>query len=558
MLQRIFARRTCGLRILPAIMIRRVLRALSVLALLWPGAALADTYPRQPGVDAIHYVFRLTVTDESNEITGESTATLRAVAPGVTDVFLDLASPAQGKGMMVSAVTGSAGPLQYTHTADRLRVGLPAAPAPGQEFSITVRYRGVPADGLRLLDNIHGERTMFSESWPDRARQWLPTIDHPYDKATGEFIVTAPAHYQVVANGLLMEERDFAGGVRRTHWKQSVPIASWLYAVGIARFATHHYAVVRGVAQQAWVFPQDVDAGYKVFELTGRQAFEYFSDWIGPYSYEKLAHVEAAGISGGMESASAIMYGEKGVTGGRAPVVHEVAHQWWGNAVTESDWDEVWLSEGFATYFAHLFTEQFSGRDAFVTEMKNDVPVILKTQGENPGARIVHRNLADMSKVLNLLVYKKGGWTLHMLRGIVGTETFWTGIREYYRRFRDRNATTADFRQVMEQASGQELSWFFDQWLNRPGLPSLSGHWRYDAAARQVDLELSQTQAEEPYRLPIDIGITQADGEVRVERVDFSGRTGRFRLTADSEPASLALDPNTWVLMQVGPFARRP
>jgi aminopeptidase N len=508
-------------------------------------------------VDAIHYVFRLTVSDTSNEIVGECTATLKMVAPDVSEVFFDLTSAVQGKGMTVSAVTGADGPLQYTHAADRLRIALPTPASAGRELMVTVRYSGVPADGLRLMDNIHGERTMFSESWPNRARQWLPTIDHPYDKATGEFIVIAPAHYQVVANGVLIEELDLPGEIRRTHWKQSVPIASWLYAVGIARFATHHYDVVRGVPQQAWVFPQDLEQGYTAFEFTGRRAFEYFSDSIGPYSYEKLAHVEAAGISGGMESATAIMYGEKGVTRGRAPVVHEVAHQWWGNAVTESDWDDVWLSEGFATYFTHLFTEQFAGRDAFVKEMKDDIPVILKTQDENPGAPIVHRNLSDMSKVLNLLVYRKGGWTLHMLRGIIGTEAFWTGIREYYRRYRDRNASTADFRQVMEQASGQQLSWFFDQWLNRAGIPEVGGGWRYDAAAKQIQVELSQTQTGEIYRLPIEIGVAQPDGQVRVERVELTGRTGRFVLNADTEPGAVTLDPNTWVLMQPGPFARR-
>jgi len=538
-------------------MLTRVLRALPVLLCLSSTAATADTYPRQPGVDAIHYVFRLTVTDTSNEIVGECTATLKMMASDVTEVFFDLTSAVQGKGMTVSAVTSADGPLQYTHAADRLRIALPTPALAGRELSVTVRYGGVPADGLRLMNNIHGERTMFSESWPNRARQWLPTIDHPYDKATGEFIVTAPAHYQVVANGVLIDELDLPGEVRRTHWKQSVPIASWLYAVGIARFAAHHYDVVRGVPLQAWVFPQDVEQGYRVFEFTGRRAFEYFSDSIGPYAYEKLAHVEAAGISGGMESATAIMYGEKGVTEGRAPVVHEVAHQWWGNSVTESDWDDVWLSEGFATYFTHLFTEQFSGRDAFVKEMKDDVPVILKTQDENPGAPIVHRNLSDMSKVLNLLVYRKGGWTLHMLRGLIGTETFWTGIREYYRRYRDGNASTADFRQVMEQASGQQLSWFFDQWLHRAGIPEVAGDWRYDAAAKQIQVELSQTQTGAIYRLPIEIGTTQPDGQVRVERVELTGRAGRFVLKVDAEPGAVTLDPNTWVLMQRGPFERR-
>jgi aminopeptidase N len=145
-----------------------------------------------------------------------------------------------------------------------------------------------------------------------------------------------------------------------------------------------------------------------------------------------------------------------------------------------------------------------------------------------------------------------------MLRGIIGTEAFWTGIRDYYRRYRDRNASTADFRQVMEQASGQQLSWFFDQWLNRAGIPAVSGSWRYDAAARQVEIELSQTQTGDAYRLPIDVGMTEPGGKVRVERVDLAGRTGRFTLNVDAEPRALTLDPNTWVLMQAGTLTRVP
>src|SRR5918993_2373138 len=523
-------------RILPAIMLRRLPAVLVCLALSLTDAA-ADTYPRQPGVDAIHYVFRLTMTDADNEIAGECTATLRMAADGVREVFLDLGSAAEGKGMTVSGVTGATGPLQYTHTDGRLRIALGAPTPPGRELNVTVRYRGVPADGLRLIDNMHGERTIFSESWPDRGRQWLPMIDHPYDKATGEFIITAPAHYQVVANGLLFEEVDLPGGVRRTHWKQSVPIATWLYAIGVARFATRHLDAVRGVPQQAWVFPQDMEEGYRGFEFTGRRAFEYFSDSIGPYAYEKLAHVEAAGINGGMESASAIMYGEKGVRQGRAPVVHEVAHQWWGNAVTQSDWDDVWLSEGFATYFTHLYTEQFGGRDAFVRNLRADIQTILTAQKAAPDQPIIHRNLSDMSKVLNRLVYQKGGWVLHMLRGMIGTDKFWSGIRAYYVRYRNQNASTDDFRQVMERAAGVPLAWFFDQWLKRPGMPTLKGEWRYDAAAKQVQIELTQTHDGAAYRLPLEIAVAGATGQPRIERVELTERAGRFTLVAETQPS---------------------
>jgi aminopeptidase N len=511
----------------------------------------ADTYPRQPGIDALHYVFRLRIADSSNEISGEATATLRTTRADVPEVFLDLASPRDGKGMTVSAVTAVRQPVAHTHEANRLRIPLPRSPA-GTEIPVTIAYRGVPAAGLRLIENMHGERTAFSENWPSHARQWLPTIDHPSDKATAEFIVTAPAHYQVVSNGLLMEEVDLPGGERRTHWRQSVPIASWLYALGVARFAVHHYDVVRGIPQQVWAFPQDRERAYELFEATGRRAFEFFSDWIGEYAYEKLGHVQAAGLGGGTEHATAIFYGEKAVAAGRGPVVHEVAHQWWGNAVTERDWDDVWLSEGFATYFTHLYAEQFSGRDAFVRGLVRDIELIVRAQAAAPDQAVIHRNIdaaAGIPGLLNRLVYQKGGWVLHMLRGLIGTDAFRSGLREYYRRYRNANASTDDLRQTMEQAAGRELGWFFDQWLKRPGLPELSGAWQYRPERKQIELELQQVHAGDPFRLPLDVGVTTSGGPMRIERVDLTAATGRFTIASDSEPSAVVLDPNTWMLL---------
>ena len=337
-----------------------------------------------------------------------------------------------------------------------------------------------------------------------------------------------------------------------------MPIASWLYAVGMARFTARHYATSKGVPQQVWVFPQDAETGQRIFELTGRRAFDFFSEQIGPYAYEKLAHVQAAGLGGGTEHATVIFYGEKGVASGNAPVVHEVAHQWWGNAVTERDWDDVWLSEGFATYFTLLYTEQFDGRDAFVRGLRSSRDRILQLEKKTPNTPIIHRNLSDMRRVLNQFVYQKGGWTLHMLRHNMGTERFWDGIREYYRRYQNLNASTDDLRVVMERAAGKDLRWFFEQWLTRSGVPALTGSWRYDAAARQVIVELSQAQTGEPYRLPLEFGISvPGTTAMRIERGELAGREGRFSFAADAEPSDVVLDPNTWMLMETPTFVKR-
>ncbi len=519
----------------------------------------ADTYPRQPGIDALHYVFRLTLEDARDVIVGEATADLRFLRDGLTEAALDLASAADGKGMTVAAVTSGAAPVPYTHRAGRLRITLAPAPKARERRQYTVRYHGVPARGLRIGANLHGERTFFSANWPDLARQWLPSIDHPYDKATSEFLITAPANYQVVANGLLQEERDLGDGRRLTHWKQSVPIATWLNAIGVAQFAVRHFGAANGVPLQTWVYHPDREKGIATFEAPTRRAIEFYSARIGAYPYEKLASVQAAGLTGGTEHASAIFYGERSVTARPATrlVAHEIAHQWFGNSVTEKDWDDVWLSEGFATYFTLLFTEHDQGRDAFVDGLRRSRDTLRTAEQKNPGLAVIHNHLADMRRVLNPLVYQKGGWVLHMLRARVGTETFWAGIREYYRRYRDANVSTDDFRKVMEEASEGELGWFFEQWLRRAGSPVIEGGWSYHAAAKRIEIELAQTQPGGPYRLPLEIGVSFPGARpMRIENVEMTGKQQRFTIAAESEPAEVALDPNTWVLMEAK-FARR-
>jgi aminopeptidase N len=518
----------------------------AVALVLLAAALSADTYPRQPSVDAIHYRFAITLAPGQPSISSEATAVFRIVAP-TPQVVLDLKSARDGKGMTVTSVTTGGKPVAFSHADDRLVVPLPAGSRPGDDVVYTIRYGGIPADGVRFLDNMHGDPVVFTEGWPNRARHWLPMIDHPYDKATGEFIVTAPAEFQVVSNGVLVEEVDAGNGQRRTHWRQSVPLPSWLYAVGIARFDVHHAGALSGVPLQTWVFPRDRDAGRAVFEETSRRAMTLFAERIGPYPYEKLAHVQAAGYGGGMENATVIFYGEKGVASGRAPVVHEIAHQWFGNSVTESDWDDVWLSEGFATFFAHVYTEHFEGRDALIENLQRTRAAMLNLERKLPDTPVVHRNLSDMDGVLNQLVYQKGAWVLHMLRDEVGPDVFWRGIRDYYRRYRDRNASTDDFRQVMEQAAGRDLRWFFSQWLHRPGAPRVQMSWRYDPTARRVEVTLAQTQPGEPFRLTIEVAVTAEKGGTRVERVLLDGAQRVVSIQADAAPASVTLDPATRV-----------
>jgi aminopeptidase N len=496
----------------------------------------------------------LTLTDDADVIEGEATIDLRFVREGTTSVALDLVEVREGKGMEVASVLWDGRPATFEHRGDRLSVTLPTPPRAGESRKLTVRYRGTPASGLRIGPNHHGDRTFFSDNWPNRARHWLPTIDHPYDKATCELVVTAPSHYQVISNGLLVEETDLPGRMRRTHWKQSVPIATWLFVLGAARFAVDYYDVVEGRSLQSWVYPQDREKGFRDFSYPTRQAFEYFAESIGPYAYEKLANVQSASVRGGMESATAIFYGQEWVRGERSPrlrdiIIHEVAHQWWGNAVTEADWNDVWLSEGFATYFTLLFREHAYGRDDFVRGLESSRLEVLEFHAKEPAYRIVHENLDDMTKVTTRQTYEKGAWVLHMLRGVLGDEAFWRGIRAYYAEYSHRNATTDDFRRSMEGASGRDLARFFHQWLDRGGIPRVEGGWRYTGSA--VEIDLRQTQEDEPFDLTIPVSIELQGGDPpRTENLRMAERELKVTIPVDAAPRAVALDRELWVLME--------
>ena len=544
----------------------RHLFAALLLAPLLLGATTAQppNGPSRPGIDIESYRFELTLRDDTDEITGRATIRLRFTADGVTEVPLDLTGRGDdGRGMEVVSVTSTHGPLDHRHENDLLTVRLARPGESGALDSLTVTYRGIPASGLRIGPNKYGERTFFSDNWPNRARNWLPTVDHIGDKAMCEFVVTAPAHYQVVSNGRLAEETDLDGGMRVTHWEQSVPISPWLFVVGVARFAVQNLGEFNGVPVQTWVYARDRDAGFYDFAVPTMEVLHFYDEYVGPFAYEKLANITSPATGGGMEAATALMYGENSVTGERSVrwrnvIIHEIAHQWFGNAVTESQWDDVWLSEGFATYFTLLFREHAYGRDDFVAGLKEAADRVWRWYDENPDYRIVHAGLDDMSRVTSIATYQKGAWVLHMLRERLGDEAFWRGIRAYYARHFNGTATTDDFMQAMEETSGDDLQGFFDQWLRRGGNPALQGSWSYDAGAGVVNIELRQVQEGDPFTMALDVGV-YADGEARpaqVTTVEVDQTYHRFEIPVAGEPGDVRLDPGTRALFRAE-FGRR-
>ena len=514
-----------------------------------------DPYPKNPNIDILNYKFEIHLNDTSDIIYGSADIALN-IKDSEDRVRLDLISQGKdGKGMEVKKVTFNGSEVSYSHDNDVLLIETGVLEYSSRDI-INVVYSGMPITGLIIGPNMHGDRTFFSDNWPNKARNWLPLVDHPYDKSTAEFVVIAPNHYQVISNGLLVEETNLNKELKKTHWKQSVPISCWLYALGVAEFAVDYVDYFEGKSIQTWVYKQDRDNGFYDFKIPTKHTMEFFSDYIGPFAYEKLANVQSNSVKGGMESATAIFYSDVSVTGDRSVrwrnvVIHEVAHQWFGNCVTEYDWDDVWLSEGFATYFTLMFREHAYGRDDFVNGLNDAKRLVYNHYKTDKESSIVHNNLKDMKDVLTYsLQYQKGAWVLHMLRNYIGEDNFRKGIRNYYKKYYNSTTTTNQFKTEMEVVSGMNLDTFFDQWLYKGGNMVLDGNWKFDEKKGRIEVNLNQVQNDGYlFEMPVELGISYNDKNLeKIQTVKLEKEKGRFYIASDSKPISIKIDPNTKLL----------
>ncbi|MGH9467611.1 MAG: M1 family metallopeptidase [Terriglobales bacterium] len=593
-----------------------------VIALLVTLPLWADTYPRPKGFVVTHYSFAVQISDASNAVAVSDTVFLHFTADGVRQVALDLCqyrstaeptddanpclprhpygaprtalAPSAGTGMTVTAVTGAdGGALSYRQADDQLIITLPEPGRTGEEYHFTAVYHGVPANGLIIGNNRYGDREFFVNEWPNLAHNWLATIDHPSMKATTTMSVTAPRHYQVLSNGLKVEQTDLPNDMQRTVWEEHVPICTWQISMAAAPMAVDYFANYHGIQLSAWVYPQERATGFRAFSTYTEPILDFYVTHIGPFSYEKLAQVEANGTGGGMELASDIYYGYPPSGPGRQLMAHEMAHQYFGDSVTESDWDDVWLSEGFATYFALLYTEHQDGRSAFLKGVAQAAGAARRYALAHPDSPLVHNDLSNISQVIanNAQIYEGGAMTLQMVRGVLGTATFWRGIRLYYKRYRNSNANDADLQKAMEDACrrdqptldggrvcpayGRDLSWFFPQWLHRGGIMKVAGHWNYDATQHQLVVTIDQTPNQgRYYQMPFQIEATEppppppVPGARRRRRfrprpspppplpvIMIKGAHTTLRIPLAQAPVAVKLDPNDWVPMAEKSFS---
>jgi aminopeptidase N len=505
------------------------------------------TMAQQPGaaIDVQHYTFSITLSDTSDLVKGHAAIDVLFIKDAQA-FTLDLISKNNNKGQAVLQVTENGQPLAYTHLNNQLTIQFAAPVKSGARRHIDISYEGIPADGLVITKNKYGHRVFFADNWPNRARNWIPCVDHSADKASVDFIVTAPAHYQVISNGVKVEDSTYSG-LRRTHYAETTPLSTKIMVIGVADFAIQQSGMVNNIPVSSWVYPEEKDKGFYDY-AQAVDILPYYIKNVGPYAFKKLANVESTTIFGGMENASAIFYSDEvSITGTRKSeslLAHEIAHQWFGDMATEAGWSHLWLSEGFATYMTILYFEQKYGTDTVKQMLTKNRNIVIDFARRKPRP-VVDSSVTNYMELLNANSYQKGGWVLHMLRRQLGDTLFWKGIRTYYSRYSGKNAVTGDLCKVMEEVSGKNLQPFFQQWLFRAGQPKLDITWQYNTGKKEISVTVTQQQ-DELFQFPLDLGI----GNAGIKQVAIKDRETSFTFPAAVKPAAIIADPNVNLLFE--------
>jgi aminopeptidase N len=521
----------------------------ALLTLIALGSTAAPAIAQQRGVDVLSYHYRVILPDSGRAIQAVAEIAFRRSSAAADTLALDLV------GMTVDHVGYAPAPRggerepgfdEAVEAYDGRRLRVPLGRHRGGVERVRVVLSGTPADGLAIGTTARGRRAAFVDGWPQRLRHWLPAVDHPGDKAAVTWTITAPEGWRVVANGTNTGRVPVAGDRVTWTWRERRPIPTYVMVFGATPLTvSQHAPLLRGadsVAIEVWSYPEDSAYADSVPFRRATAIAETLQRLIGPFPYDRLAHVQAATRFGGMENAGVIFYDEDSWTArrmGEGVVRHETAHQWFGDAVTPADWPHLWLSEGFASYFDLVAGEALGDTGLVTRGMRRAADAVRRSGAvDRP---VLDTAAGDPMRLLNTNSYQKGALILHLLRGVVGDSAFFRGVRAYYAAYRDSSVTSDQFRRVMERAAGTDLRWFFDQWLRQPGYPRLDVAAQVDSATSRVVLTVRQVQpaAWGLYRLPaVPVQLLRGGQVAATRSIALAGRAEQ-RVTLAVPPGQL-------------------
>jgi aminopeptidase N len=485
--------------------------------------------PRDRDMDVERMVLNLTFDPERKWVGGEVAFTVSPIAEPLETAVLDAAE------LQIKKVTLGTAALAFRTAGEKLLVDLGRKVPPGEKITFVVAYEARPRRGLFFVgpDKSYPAKPpmIYNQGEGEQNHWWFPCYDYPNDRSTFEEYYTVPAPMTALGNGRQVDVKIAPGGARRTfHYLQEVPAPSYLVSVAAAEFdiVKQDYD---GIPAEYYV-PRGTPAA-DVLRSFGRtpDMMKFFSEKIGVrYPYAKYAQSAMVDfIYGGMENISATTQTFETIHPAEVDkeassiglVAHELAHQWWGDLLSFRDWSHAWLSEGFATYFENLYKEQAFGEEEFQYEMLQDARRYLQEDREDYRRSIVEARYADPMDLFDSHLYPKGGWTLHMLRGIVGDDLFWKSIRRYAADHKAGTVVTEDLRRAFEAETGRSLVGFFDQWYQHGGHPEFRVTQSWDEKEHRVRLKVEQKQIVDDltpvFTLPV--------------RIEFAGESATWEFT---------------------------
>jgi aminopeptidase N len=524
-------------------------------------------------IDVLHYDLHVwEITPETTSMQGEATLTLHALRS--LDA-LDLHLAMVGVESLLVERGGTWAPIAWTHADDLLHVDLGAGVPSGQELRLRIRYGGTPMCGYAFYKGmVFSERGVHTFTEPGYARHWFPGHDVPRDKATLRLTVDLPASDSASATGELKSREPLPGGEQeRWVWEMTHPIATYLIAFYAGDYLAIDGGFGGGVPVTYYTFPDIEEATRSDFSSTPDMLDFYQT--FHPYPFDSYSMTVGV-FPGGMEHQSNSLIGETTVRGDRGNEwlnAHELAHQWWGDMITPEAWRDMWLNEGFATYFDLLYTEHAYGADAFRERLDTIFGVYFWGDSLTVARGNPRHAILDLppESIFSFLNYNKGAAVLQMLRGLAWMRLAPTGwftdpertalqsegdslTLEVFRRYADRhaygNATTADFQQAAEEVLGTDLSGFFDQWLAQPGHPEL----RVDQGSIPstdgvvMRVRIRQVQTDGPYyTMPVQVSYQGAQPSV-TEVVWISGPETNWETQLPPGDWIALVDPEDWLL----------
>ncbi len=506
------------------------------------------------GIDVQHVALDLAFDMENKSLAGVATLDIRATYHELRSFTLDSFGP------QIDAVTIDGADAPFVAKEQKLLIQLPAAVPYGTVFQAAIRYHVTPQPyrspyipffdiGMFFTD---GKVSTLNE--PDAARTWFPCNDHPSDRATYDFRLRVPEPLTAVASGQLLETIPNDDGTSTFHWQMDRPMATYLVAISVADYTPLASETPDGIPITNYVYSDRVDDGRDLFTTTTADAMTFLENLIAPYPFETYGQVVAPVVGMALETQSMSTMPDVILDGTGLEyyglIVHELAHQWFGNTVTLGNWSDIWLNEGFATYADWMSREARFGTDAVLAVRTSSEETLISDGRVSP---LIDPVPAEM---FGITTYDKGAWVLYMLRQEIGDEAFVAVLRAYYEALRDRPTDTLTFWQIAEATTGRDLSAFFTQWLLQGGLPRYTLYWTERGSG--ADVLLCPT-APGDYRLSLTLRFT-ADNSTQDAVLNVKEGFARAGFPLDFAPANLTVDPDQAVLaqVQVQPIAELP